>query len=62
MPFKQGSSQQVKSFNIRELIKTKPGAVRAKGIRTLAKRRNISLRKAKILQAKAIGMDKARRS
>jgi len=56
MPLKQGKSKQVRSFNIGELIKTKPSATRAKGIRTLAKRRNISLRKAKILQAKAIGM------
>ena len=62
MPLLSGKSQKIKSFNIRELIKTKPGATREKGIRTLAKRRNISARKAKILQAKAIGMDKAKRS
>lgn len=60
MPILKGKSQKVKSFNIRELIKSKPGAVRAKGIRSLARRRNISLRKAKILQAKAIGMAKPR--
>lgn len=62
MPLMKGQSQKIRSFNIRELIKTKPSVKRAKGIRTLAKRRGISFRKAKILQAKAIGMEKARRS
>lgn len=62
MPLKAGKSQKIKSFNIRELIKTKPSAKRSKGIRTLMKRRNLSFRKAKILQAKAIGMEKARKS
>lgn len=58
MPILKGHSQQIRSFNIRELIKSKPGAKRAKAIRTLAKRRNISLRKAKELQAKAIAFAK----
>lgn len=62
MPLLKGRSQKIRSFNIGELIKTKPGKARAKGIRTLAKRRNISRRKAKILQAKAIGMEQSRRS
>lgn len=62
MPILKGKSQKIKSFNIRELIKTKPGAARDKGIRTLMKRRNLSFRKAKTLQAKAIGMKKARKS
>lgn len=62
MPILPGKTQAIKSFNIRELIKTKPSAKRAKGIRTLMKRRNLSFRKAKELQAKAIGMEKARES
>jgi len=47
-------SEKAKSFNISELIKSKASPKRAKAIRTLAKRRNISRRKAKELQAKAI--------
>jgi hypothetical protein len=54
MPILKGTSQKVRSLNIKELIKTKPGKDRAKGIRTLMKRRNLSFRKAKQLQAKAI--------
>ena len=62
MPLKTGKSQATKSFNIGELIKRAASKKRARAIRTLMKRRNLSYRKAKILQAKAIGMAKARES
>lgn len=54
MPILKGKSQKIRSLNIAELTKTKAGKVREKAIRTLMKRRNLSYRKAKQLQAKAI--------
>lgn len=62
MPIKKGTSQKTISGNIRELVKTKPGKTRAKGIATLAKRRGVSKKKAQMIQAKAIAMSKARES
>jgi len=46
--------------NIKELMTGKPSSARAKGIKTLAKRKGISIKKAKQLQAVAISMSKAR--
>jgi hypothetical protein len=49
------------SKNISELVRTKPSSARAKGIKTLAKRKGISTKKAKQLQSVAIAMSKARK-
>lgn len=62
MPLKKGKSKKVVSENIAELTRSKAGKKRAKGIATLAKRRNISHKKAKQKQAIAIAMSKAGRS
>ena len=58
MPLKSGKKNIGK--NISELVRTKPSSARAKGIATLAKRRGISKKKARQLQAIAISMSKAR--
>ena len=47
-------SKKYRLNNQKELISTKPGKVRVKGIRTLAEERNISFKKAQAIQAKAI--------
>ena len=54
MPLIKSSSKKAFSKNVKELISTKPGKVRVKGIRTLAEERNISFKKAQAIQAKAI--------
>jgi hypothetical protein len=61
MPLKKGKSKKVLKANIKELISTTPSKSRAKGIKTLAKRRGISEKKAKIKQAVAIAYSKARK-
>lgn len=45
--------------NIKELITDKPGKTRSKAIRTLMERRGLNYKKAKLLQAKAISLNKA---
>jgi hypothetical protein len=47
--------------NIGELVRSKPSKTRAKGIRTLARRRGISEKEAKQKQAIAIALSRARR-
>ena len=54
MQILEGQSKRIRSLNIAELTKTKAGKVREKAIKTIMKRRNLSYRKAKQLQAKAI--------
>ncbi|MCX6741202.1 MAG: hypothetical protein NTY61_02275 [Candidatus Parcubacteria bacterium] len=61
MPLTQGSSKKTVSKNISELMKGKPSAARAKGIKTLAKKQGISPAKAKQKQAIAIAMNIARK-
>lgn len=60
MPLKSGKSNKVVSANIKELMTSKPGKNRAKGIATLAKKRGISKKSARQKQAVAIAMSKAR--
>jgi hypothetical protein len=62
MPLKKGKSKKVVSENISELMTSKPGKTRAKGIATSAKKRGISKKKAKQEQAIAIAMSKAGKS
>jgi hypothetical protein len=62
MPIKKGRSQRVISENIKELISSKPSKKRGKGIATIAKKRGISKKKAKELQAKAIAYASAKRN
>jgi hypothetical protein len=57
-----GSSKKTISKNIGELVGTKAGKTREKGIKTLAKKRGISTKQAKKIQAVAIAYSKARKS
>jgi hypothetical protein len=57
-----GASKKIVSKNISELVKSKPGKTRAKGIATLAKRRGITKRVAQQKQAIAIALNKAGKS
>ncbi len=54
MPLIKSGSKKAFSKNVGELISTKPGKVRAKGIKTLAKERYIPSKRAKAIQAAAI--------
>lgn len=62
MSLTKGKSKKVIKKNIDELISSKPSKKRAKGIATLAKRRGISKKKAKVIQAVAISYNKAKKS
>ena len=62
MPLKKGKSAKTISKNISMLMKEKPGAARAKGIKTLAKKTGETPKKAKQRQAVAIALSKAGKS
>jgi len=62
IPLLKGKSRKTISSNIKELVTTKPGKARAKGIKTLAKKRGISTAEAKRTQAIAISFAKAGKS
>lgn len=62
MPIEQGKSEATVSRNISELMTTKPSKARAKGIATLAKRRGVSQKRAKQIQAIAIAKDTQRKA
>lgn len=59
MPLKKGKSKKVISANIAELITSKPGKTRAKGVATLAKKSGISKKEAQRRQSVAIALSKA---
>ena len=59
---KKGKSKKTVSKNIKELVKSKPGKARAKGIKTLSKRSGLSPAKAKQKQSVAIALNKAGKS
>lgn len=56
MPLKKGGSDKVVSENIRELLTKKPSKTRSKAIRTIAKKSDISYKKARQKQAIAIAL------
>lgn len=60
MPLKPGTSKKTVSYNIGELMHTKPSASRAKGIATMAKHMGLSYGKAKQKQAQIIAYRKAK--
>jgi predicted acetyltransferase len=62
MPLEKGKSEKTVSKNISELMTTKPGKKRKKAIATIAKKRGISKKKAKQIQAIAITKDIQRES
>lgn len=54
MPLIKSKSKKAKKKNFKKLMDEKPGKSRAKAIRTIAKRRGVSLKKAQQIQAGAI--------
>lgn len=62
MPLKSGTSKKTIQKNIKELSSSKPSASREKGIKTLAKKKGISTKAAKNIQAVAIAYSKAGKS
>lgn len=62
MPLKKGSSQKTISKNIKTLMDEKPSAARKKAIKTIAKKKHISEKKAEQQQAIAIAYSKAGKS
>jgi len=62
MPLKKGSSTKILKENIKELVISKPGAARKKGIATLAKKTGMTPKKAKMKMAVAIAYSKAGKS
>lgn len=62
MPLKSGKSAKILKANISELVLSKPGKTRAKGIATLAKKTGLSPKKAKVKMAIAIAYSKAGKS
>jgi len=62
MPLKSGKSQKIISQNIDELMTTPPSTKREKAIRTLARKRGISYKQAKLIMSQAIAYSKAGKS
>ncbi len=62
MPILKGKSQKTVSKNISKLMTEKPSAKRSKAIKTIAKKKGISPKKAKQKQAIAIALSEARKS
>lgn len=62
MPVIKSKSKKAVSKNISELVTSKPGKTRKKGIATLAKRRGISKKKAKQVQAIKIALETQRKA
>ena len=62
MPLKKGSSAKIIKANISELVMSKPGSARKKGIATLVKKTGLSPKKAKVKMAVAIAYSKAGKS
>jgi hypothetical protein len=61
MPLKKGSSPKIISANVRELSTSKPGAARAKAIKTIAKKEGITPKQAKVKQAVAISYSQSKK-
>ena len=59
MPLKKGKSKKVISQNIQELVSSNPSSARMKAIKSLAKKLDVSLDRAKQIQAGAIAYSKA---
>ena len=62
MPIIKSKSKAAVGKNISELVKSKPGKTRAKGIATLAKKRGITKKKAKQVQAIKISLETQRKA
>jgi len=59
MPLLSGKSSAIIGKNIRELVHTKPGKTRKKGMMTMARNMHITPERAKIMQAVAIARSNA---
>jgi len=62
MPLLKSKTKSAISKNISELVMSKPGSARKKGIATLAKKTGLSPKKAKVKMAIAIAYSKAGKS
>lgn len=62
MPLKTGKSKKTISANISELMHGKMGASRKKASKTLAKKRGVTTKRARQIQAVAIAYSKARKA
>ena len=62
MPLKKGSSKATMQKNIKELVMSKPSAKREKAIETIAKKKGMTEKAAKVKQAVAIAYQMAGKS